>query len=125
MDVGRVVYTSILGEDGGIRSDITVYRLDETRYMLMTAWGSNAAGERPEYDLLLEHGEGMQVAITDVSSGSGLLAIQGRRSRELLGELTDADLDELRYMWAAPAQVAGIRALISRTGYTPTTFGAR
>ena len=118
MDVGRVVYTSILGEDGGIRSDITVYRLDETRYMLMTAWGSNAAGERPEYDLLLEHGEGMQVAITDVSSGSGLLAIQGPRSRELLGELTDADLDELKYMWAAPAQVAGVRALISRTGYT-------
>jgi aminomethyltransferase len=118
MDVGRVVYTSILGEDGGMRSDITVYRLDENHYMLMTAWGSNAADERPEYDLLLEHGAGMQVAVADVSSGSGLLAIQGPRSRELLGELTDADLNGLQYMWATPAQVAGTRALISRTGYT-------
>jgi aminomethyltransferase len=35
-----------------------------------------------------------------------------------LAELTEADLDGLQYMWAAPAQVAGIRALVSRTGYT-------
>ena len=126
MPIHRVLYTSILNEDGGMISDITVYRLGENHYMLMTAWGSNAANERPEHGLLLEHGEGMQVAITDVSSGSGLLAIQGPRSKELLGELTDADgstelaevLDRLQYMWAVPVYVTGIRALISRTGYT-------
>jgi aminomethyltransferase len=118
MPLYRVLYTSILDDGGGMRSDITVYRLGESHYMLMTAWGSNVAGERLEYDLLLEHGAGMQVTITDVSSGSGLLAIQGPRSRALLSELTDADLDGLGYMWAVPAHVAGIRALISRTGYT-------
>jgi aminomethyltransferase len=67
---------------------------------------------------LLEYGKGMQVTITDASSGSGLLAIQGPHSKELLSKLTDADLDALQYMWAMPAHVAGIRALISRTGYT-------
>jgi aminomethyltransferase len=118
MPIYRVLYTSILDDDGGMRSDITVYRLGENHYMLMTAWGSNTADERPEYDLLLEQGTGMQVAITDVSSGSGLLALQGPRSKALLRELTDADLDGLEYMWAVPAHVAGIRALISRTGYT-------
>jgi aminomethyltransferase len=118
MPINRVLYTSILWEDGGIRSDITVYRLGQDHYMLMTAWGSNAANERPEFELLLEQGEGMQAAVTDVSSGSGLVAIQGPRSRDLLAELTDADLDGLEYMWAVPAQVAGIRALVSRTGYT-------
>jgi len=118
MPVNRVLYTSILDEDGGIRSDITVYRLGSARYMLMTAWGSNAAHERPEYELLLEHGQGMNAYVTDVSSGIGLLAIQGPRSKALLSELTDADLDSLKYMWAMPAQVAGVRALISRTGYT-------
>lgn len=118
MPVHRVLYTSILTDEGGIRSDITVYRLGEDHYMLMTAWGSNAADERPEYDLLREHGRGMDVVVTDASSGSGLLAIQGPRSRDLLAELTDVDLHDLRYMWAAPGHVAGARALISRTGYT-------
>jgi aminomethyltransferase len=118
MPINRVLYTSILGENGGMQSDITVYRLGEEHYMLMTPWGSNAANQRPEYDLLLDHGKGMNAAVTDVSSGSGLVAIQGPKSRALLGELTDADLDGLKYMWALPAQVAGIRALVSRTGYT-------
>jgi aminomethyltransferase len=118
MPVDRVLYTSILNPDGGMRSDITVYRLGEDHYMLMTAWGSNAADERPEYDLLLEHGRGLNVAVTDTSPGSGLLAIQGPNARALLSELTDADLEGLDYMWAMPGRVAGIRAYISRTGYT-------
>jgi len=118
MSINQVLYTTILNEDGGIRSDITVYRLGTNHYMLMTAWGSNAANERPEYDLLLKHGEGLNVVVTDVSSGSALLAIQGPQSRSLLSDLTDADLVGLRYMRSMPAQVAGIRALISRTGYT-------
>jgi aminomethyltransferase len=86
--------------------------------MLMTAWGSNAGDERPEYDLLVAHGRGLNATVIDSSSGSGLLAIQGPGSRDLLAELTGADLEDLRYMWATPARVAGIRALISRTGYT-------
>ncbi len=50
IDVNRVLYTSILDKDGGMVSDITVYRLAPSHYMLMTAWGSNAAAERPEYE---------------------------------------------------------------------------
>ena len=118
MVVNQVLYTSILNDDGGMMSDITVYRLAEDHYMLMTAWGSNAAGQRPEYDLLVAQGQGMSAVVTDVSSGSALLAIQGPQSRALLSELADADLAGLRYMRAMPARVAGAPALISRTGYT-------
>ena len=118
MPVNRVLYTSILNEDGGIMSDITVYRLGEDHYMLMTAWGSNAANERPEYDLLREHSKGLDACVFDASPGVGLLALQGPQARALLSDLTEANLDTLKYMWATPAHVAGIRALISRTGYT-------
>lgn len=118
MSVNRVLYTSILDEGGGILSDITVYRLGQDHYMLMTAWGSNAANERPEYDLLQEECRGRNAFAFDASPGVGLLALQGPRSRALLGQLTPADLHLLPYMWAHPAQVAGVRALISRTGYT-------
>lgn len=118
MPVNRVLYTTMLNEDGDILSDITLYRLAEQHFMLMTAWGSNAANARPEYELLIEHARGLNAYVFDASPGTGLLAIQGPRSRALLGELTDGDLDNLHYMWAIPAQVAGVRALISRTGYT-------
>jgi aminomethyltransferase len=118
LPVHRVLYTSILDKDGSMISDITVYRLGADHYLLMTAWGSNAAGERPEYDLLRAEGKGLNVAVTDVSSGSGLVALQGPRSRDLLTALCDSGLARLGYMEAMPAQVAGIRALISRTGYT-------
>lgn len=118
MPVNRVLYTTMLNENGGIISDITVYRLGPEHYMLMTAWGSNASDERPEYELLLEQSQGKNAYVHDASPGVGLLALQGPKSRALLSELTDADLNSLPYMWAIPAQVAGIRALISRTGYT-------
>jgi aminomethyltransferase len=118
MPVNRVLYTTMVNDEGDILSDITVYRLGPEHYLLMTAWGSSAANERPEYDLLVEHSRGRNATVYDSSSGVGLLALQGPRSRALLGELTDADLDHVEYMWAVPASVAGIRALISRTGYT-------
>jgi aminomethyltransferase len=118
MPVGRVLYTTMLNEDGGIISDITVYRLGPEHYLLMTAWGSNAADERPEYELLVEHSRGKNAYVHDGSPGFGLLALQGPQSRALLAELTDADLAGLKYMWAMPARIAGVRALISRTGYT-------
>jgi len=118
MPVNRVLYTTMLNEDGDITSDITVYRLGPEHYMLMTAWGSNAADQRPEYDLLVEHSKSKNATVHDASPGVGLVALQGPKSRELLSELTTADLNNLEYMWALPAQVAGVRALISRTGYT-------
>jgi aminomethyltransferase len=118
MPINRVLYTTMLNEDGGILSDITVYRLGPEYYMLMTAWGSNAADERPEYDLLVEHSKGRKAYVHDASPGLGLIALQGPNSRDLLSELTTADLSSLQYMWALPAHVAGARALISRTGYT-------
>ncbi len=118
MPVNRVLYTTMLNEDGGILSDITVYRLGPQRYLFMTAWGSNAANARPEYDLLVQHAAGLDVTVTDVSSGVGVLAIQGPAARALLSELTPADLTGLAYMWTLPAIVAGARAVISRTGYT-------
>lgn len=119
LPVGRVLYTTMCRPDGAIFSDITVYRLAERRFWLMTAWASNAADGRPEYDWLLEHAAGLQVCITDVSPAVALLAVQGPAVRAIVGQLTPADLTRLRTMdfVAAPLGCAP-RALISRTGYT-------
>jgi aminomethyltransferase len=119
MAVGRVLYTTLCHPNGAIMSDVTVYRLGEDRYWCMTAWGSNAANRRPEYEWLLENAAGLDVTVTDVSSGVALLAVQGPAARDLLVPLTSADLRGLPYMSFASASVSGIPgALVSRTGYT-------
>jgi aminomethyltransferase len=119
MPVGRVLYTTICQPTGAIMSDVTIYRLGEDRYWCMTAWGSNQAGQRPEFEWLQEQARGLDVCITDVSSGVALLAVQGPKAREIVSQLSAADLGALPYMWFTEASLAGApRALISRTGYT-------
>jgi len=119
LPVGRVLYSTMCRPDGAIFSDITVYRLSERRFWIMTAWASNAADERPEFDWLVHHAEGMQVCVTDVSPGVALLAVQGPAARAILAALTPTDLGLLRPMDFVESRLAGApRAIISRTGYT-------
>ena len=119
MPVGRVLYTTMCRPDGAIMSDVTIYRLDEERYWCMTAWGSNQANRRPEYEWFVEQAHGLDVCVTDVSSGVALLAVQGPAAGAVVASLTPIDLATLPYMWFAPGTVAGIpSALISRSGYT-------
>jgi len=119
LPVGRVLYSALCRPDGAIFSDITVYRLAERRFWLMTAWGSNAADARLEYDWLVEHAAGLQVCITDVSPAVALLAVQGPAAAAIVGRLTPTNLAGLRTMDFVEAPLAGApRAIISRTGYT-------
>ena len=119
MPVGRVLYTTMCLPTGAILSDVTIYRLGEDRYWCMTAWGSNQAGQRPEYEWLLEQAHGLDVCVTDVSSGVALLAVQGPMARAIVSQLGPADLGALRYMWFTETSLAGAPPrLISRTGYT-------
>jgi aminomethyltransferase len=115
---GKVLYSTMCRPDGSILSDITVYRFAPDRFMVMTAWGSNRDNKRVEYDWLRAHAGDLEVCITDVSSGSALLALQGPKSRDILAPLTSANLTALPYMHFTLAPVAGIESLISRTGYT-------
>jgi aminomethyltransferase len=117
--VGRVLYSTMCKPDGAILSDITIYRLGERRYWVMTAWGSNAAQQRVEFDWITDAARGLDVSVTDVSSGVALLALQGPCARDILAPLTSANLGALPYMCSLGTTLANIpRALISRTGYT-------
>jgi aminomethyltransferase len=119
MTIGRVLYSTMCKPDGSIFSDITVYRLGEDRYWVMTAWGSNAVQQRVEFDWIVDAAKGLDVSVTDVSSGVALLALQGPCARDILAPLTPANLGALPYMHSLETPLADIpRALISRTGYT-------
>jgi aminomethyltransferase len=112
--VGRAHYSMICTPDGGVMDDLIVYRLADEQFLVV----ANAANAAVVSDALAERLDGFRAILDDRSLATGLLAVQGPRAREILAPLTDVDLEGLRYYAAAPGTVAGVPALVARTGYT-------
>ncbi|MFG2552659.1 glycine cleavage system aminomethyltransferase GcvT [Streptomyces sp. NPDC048581] len=117
--VGRARYTMICRADGGILDDLIVYRLAETEaasstYLVV----ANASNAQIVLDALTERAAGFDAEVRDDRDAYALLAVQGPESPGILKSLTDADLDGLKYYAGLPGTVAGVPALIARTGYT-------
>ena len=111
---GRARYTMICRADGGILDDLIVYRLAETEYMVV----ANASNAQVVLDALTERAAGFDAEVRDDRDAYALIAVQGPESPGILKSLTDADLDGLKYYAGLPGTVAGVPALIARTGYT-------
>ncbi|MER6127096.1 glycine cleavage system aminomethyltransferase GcvT [Streptomyces sp. NPDC001795] len=114
VDVGRARYTMICRADGGILDDLIVYRLGEQEYLVV----ANASNAQVVLDALAERSAGFDAEVRDDRDNYALIAVQGPESPGILKSLTDADLDGLKYYAGLPGTVAGVPALIARTGYT-------
>ncbi|MYW63660.1 glycine cleavage system aminomethyltransferase GcvT [Streptomyces sp. SID8379] len=112
--VGRARYTMICREDGGILDDLIVYRLEESTYMVV----ANAGNAQIVLDALTERAAGFDAEVRDDRDAYALIAVQGPHSPAIVKSVTDADLDGLKYYAGLPGTVAGVEALIARTGYT-------
>jgi aminomethyltransferase len=112
--VGRAHYSMICAPDGGIIDDLIVYRLDDERFLVV----ANAANAEVVSDVLTERLAGIRAVVDDRADATALVAVQGPRSVAVLGPLTSADLGVLRYYGIVAAEVAGVPALLARTGYT-------
>ncbi len=109
---GEIQYTCMTYPEGGIVDDLLLYRLED-RYFLVV----NAANIDKDFDWLSSHREG-DVTLTNRSAELGLLAIQGPNAQKVMAELTDYDLDAMKYYTWAVAPVGGVEIMFSRTGYT-------
>jgi aminomethyltransferase len=113
--VGRARYTMICAADGGILDDLIVYRLAEQEFMVV----ANASNAQRVLDEITARAAGFpDAAVRDDRDAYALLAVQGPASPGIVTSLTDADLDGLKYYAGLPATVAGVDALLARTGYT-------
>lgn len=112
--VGRAHYSMICATDGGVLDDLIIYRLAQDRFMVV----ANAGNAQVVSDALAERLEGTRAVLDDHSLATGLVAVQGPRSVDVLTPLTDVDLGSLRYYAIADGHVAGIPAQVARTGYT-------
>jgi aminomethyltransferase len=112
--IGRAQYSMICMPDGGVIDDLIVYRLAESRFLVV----ANAGNAATVSDTLAERLGRFKAVLDDRSLATGLLAVQGPLAAGVLGPLTDVDLGTLRYYAIAEGAVAGIPAMVARTGYT-------
>jgi 4-methylaminobutanoate oxidase (formaldehyde-forming) len=128
--VGRVVYTMICNERGGIEMDPTVTRLAEDRFLVLAP---TLYQRRTE--MLLRNGLPAGATVTDVTSGYATLHVAGPSSREILASLTDEDLsnEAFPFLSAREIDVGWAKPLALRVSFAgelgwellvPTEFAA-
>ena len=89
VEPGKVVYTQLLNERGGIEADVTFTRLDEETYFIVTA----GATETRDFDWIRRQiPEDSRAVLTNVTSSYSMLGLMGPKSREVLSQLTNANL---------------------------------
>ena len=92
-----------------------MYRLATEHYLLVV----NAGNIDKAYKWIAEHARPVgDVAVVNSSSRYALLAVQGPEAFGIVQALTSVDLAGIKYYWFAHGEVAGVRSIISRTGYT-------
>ena len=84
VDIGKIVYTQFLNSKGGIEADVTVTRLSETTYLIVTPAATRLADET----WLRRNQKDYSVVITDVTAAEGVLALMGPASRALLNSVS-------------------------------------
>jgi aminomethyltransferase len=114
--VGQAQYSALTTPRGTFVDDVLVYRLADDHYMLVV----NAGSIMKDYDWIARHARerGGDVAVVNASSRYALMALQGPEAQRVLQALTGVDLAAIKYYWFGTGEVAGVRATISRTGYT-------
>ena len=131
---GQAHYSALTNEKGGVVDDLLVYRFDQDKLLLVV----NAGTTEKDWDWITSHLPGgnasvneravadsdvgtllhSRVSVRNASSDYCQIAVQGPDAIGILRQLTDTDLDEIKYYWFTTGHVDGVEAIISRTGYT-------
>jgi len=111
---GKIQYSCLPNEQGGIVDDLLVYRIDEKTYMLVV----NASNIDKDWDWIQRFNTA-GVEMHNISDKTSLLAVQGPKAADALQSLTDIDLASMAYYTFQKGLFAGVdNVLISATGYT-------
>ncbi|WP_438483571.1 glycine cleavage system aminomethyltransferase GcvT [Oleiharenicola lentus] len=111
---GRILYTVMCYPHGGVVDDLLVYMRGENDYLLCI----NAGNIAKDIAWMQKQAKGFNCTVVDRSPDYAQLAIQGPRGAELVQSLTPTNLAEVKYYHFTEGEVAGVKCIISRTGYT-------
>jgi aminomethyltransferase len=113
--IGQAQYSALPTPEGTFVDDVLTYRLADDHYMLVV----NAANIMKDFNWIASQIAGRgDAAAVNTSSRYALIALQGPAAREVLQTLTGIPLESIKFYWFTTGEVAGVRATVSRTGYT-------
>lgn len=111
----EIVYTLMCYPDGGVVDDLLVYKMNDNYFYLVI----NASNIDNDYQWMIENSNNYDIDLENISSVISEVAIQGPKAQEILQQLTDTNLDDIKFFNFKPVvKVSNVSCLVSRTGYT-------
>ncbi len=115
--VGSAMYTQFLNTRGGIESDLTVTRLDEEHFRVITGSGF-IANDLARIQMHADENDG-EVSIRDITREYACLALWGPKARDVLQKITNNDVSNEAhpYLTTKPIEINGAKVLAQRVSY--------
>ena len=113
MKISQAQYNLLLNDRGGVVDDVIGYRLQADRFLICV----NASNTEKDFRWIQEHAAG-RADVENVSARYAQLALQGPAAESILQSLTSLKLGHIHSFHFAFAEVASVRCLLARTGYT-------
>jgi aminomethyltransferase len=111
---GQAQYSGLTYPEGTFVDDILVHRFGADHYFFCV----NASNTEKDFEWIIGHASGFDADVGNVSDSYTQLAVQGPKALAILQPLVDLDLGSIKYYWFTQGKVAGVPAIIARTGYT-------
>jgi aminomethyltransferase len=111
---GQAQYSALCKEDGCVIDDIIVYRRGVDSFLVCV----NASNTTKDEQWLRAHLPSSGVILENESEAYAQIAVQGPKARELVQQIVDINISQLKYYWFAEGKVLGQPSIIARTGYT-------
>ena len=114
--VGRVVYTPVLGENGGFKSDLTIMRLGKDHFRVVTGGAHGMADKKWFADLCPEDGSAQ---VFDLTSSYTTIGVWGPKARQILSSITTDDFSNAGFKFSTcrVVEFGPLRVLASRISY--------
>jgi aminomethyltransferase len=111
----QVMYAMMCYPDGGVVDDLLVYKFAEDYFYLVV----NASNADKDFEWIKSSLGEYDAEIVNLSDSTAELALQGPKAEEILQRLTKTDLSGIKFFFCdRNVEVAGVKCLVSRTGYT-------
>ncbi|MFH1471234.1 MAG: glycine cleavage system aminomethyltransferase GcvT, partial [Candidatus Micrarchaeota archaeon] len=109
---GKAIYSPMCLENGGIVDDLIAYQFSKEKFLIVV----NASNVEKDFNWMKKNLDGVEVV--NRSDEYAQLAVQGPKAQAIMSGITGADLAKLGFFCFVETNVAGVDAIVSRTGYT-------
>ncbi|WP_180543486.1 glycine cleavage system aminomethyltransferase GcvT [Staphylococcus haemolyticus] len=111
----KAQYTALCNEEGGIIDDLVTYKIGDNDYLLIV----NAANTDKDFAWVQKHAPKFDVEVSNVSDQFGQLAVQGPKARDLVNELVDINVSEMKpFDFQQNVTLFRKNVILSQSGYT-------